>query len=147
MNRPRLGILLKSGGPRSGPGRYVRALADAAARDGFEVVEFRQSHGEPPTGPSRLVTLERSAPACREEMRPRPTWVRRWARGVTPFAVRYSLGFSRETRRLSDVLGAAGNGRAPAGARARGAAGPRPGRRLWGVGRPLVSVGSGPGKG
>jgi glycosyltransferase involved in cell wall biosynthesis len=82
----------------------VRALADAAARDGFEVVEFRQSHGEPPTGPSRLVTLERSAPACREEMRPRPTWVRRWARGVTPFAVRYSLGFSRETRRLSDVL-------------------------------------------
>src|ERR1051326_2019812 len=88
MNRPRLGILLKSGGPRSGPGRYVRALADAAARDGFEVVEFRQSHGEPPTGPSRLVTLERSAPACREEMRPSPTWVRRWARGGPPAAGR-----------------------------------------------------------
>lgn len=87
MKPARIGIYLKNGGTHSGPGRYVRSLLNAANPDEFEMAVLGQS--------SRIGAI-----AVPDAARP----ARSLARQLTPFAVKYWLGFNRETRRLSESM-------------------------------------------
>jgi glycosyltransferase involved in cell wall biosynthesis len=114
MTRPRIGIFLKSDDPNAGPGRYVRSLMKAMDREEFEVVRFANSPrtGDEQYGQTRVVALDArpvaqgAGPRLAETGAAPPKSKRSTlARELAPFALRYSMGFERETHRLARVLG------------------------------------------
>lgn len=111
MSRARIGILVRNDDPATGPGRYVRSLLGALNEDEFDVTLFAAAR-ERRDGVPRHVRVESfRAEGAAGETDPvvgrtpaASSGARALARSLTPFSIRYSLGFSREAERLAEIL-------------------------------------------